>query len=293
MRSRTSSGTGERIKNLKSVEYIYGKFLGLDVDRHSTTIVGIGGGIVCDIAGFAASTYMRGLKFGYVSTSLLSQVDASVGGKTGVNLKGYKNMVGLFSQPSFVICDIEMLETLPEDEYISGLGELVKYAVLSSDEMFKSIERKKEPILTRDKKTLQKMIFESVRFKAEVVQLDEKERGERRILNLGHTLGHAVEKIVGLKHGEAVSVGLAYAARISRSRKYLSEDDERRILSLLSSLGLPLDVKISGKKMFEAVLKDKKRDAGFIHFVFLHGIGNPSVERISLREMELMINDLC
>jgi 3-dehydroquinate synthase len=159
--------------------------------------------------------------------------------------------------------------------------------------MFKSIERKKEPILTRDKKIMQKMIFESVRFKAEVVRIDEKERGKRRILNLGHTLGHAVEKTVGLKHGEAVSVGLAYAARISRKKKYLSENDEIRILSLLSSLGLPLEVKISGKKIFEAVLKDKKRDAGFIHFVFLHGIGKPNVERISLREMEMMINDLC
>ena len=189
-------GTGEKIKTLETVVYIFKKLVELEIDR-SCFIIGIGGGIVCDITGFVASTYMRGLPFGFVSTSLLSQVDASIGGKNGVNFDGYKNMIGVFNQPHFVICDPEMLKTLPHKELLSGFAEVVKHAAIGSEELFIFLEKNFPRALALDAGTLEKLVYDSVIIKAKVVEKDEKEKGERRILNFGHTLGHALEKTSG------------------------------------------------------------------------------------------------
>ena len=205
-------GTGEKIKTLETVQGIYQNLLAHEADR-STFIVGIGGGIVCDVTGFVASTYMRGLRFGFVPSTLLSQVDASVGGKNGVNFGGYKNIVGVFNQPEFVICDHSLLRTLPKNELLCGFAEIVKHAVIGDAGLFSYLEAHHEKALRLDDEVITKLVYDSVVLKASIVNRDEKEEGERMKLNFGHTFGHAIEKISGLPHGEAVSIGMVFLAR--------------------------------------------------------------------------------
>ena len=204
-------GTGEKIKNLDTVRYIYGKLVELEADR-STFIIGIGGGIVCDIAGFVASTYLRGVRFGFVSSTLLSQVDASVGGKNGVNFEGYKNIIGVFNQPQFVICDLNLLNTLPKKEVLYGLAEVVKHAAIGDMDLFTYLDDHYQKALTLDTGVIERLVYDSVVIKSAIVNRDEKEKGERRKLNFGHTFGHAVEKTTGVPHGEAVSIGMVMAS---------------------------------------------------------------------------------
>jgi len=207
-------GLGESIKTLQTVESIYRRFIELGVDR-STFVLGIGGGIVTDVAGFAAATYMRGLDFGFVSTTLLGQVDASVGGKNGVNVDGYKNMAGTFSQPRFVICDPGMLRTLSDREFRAGLAEVVKAAIIADADLFARIEATTFDDLRSDTDLLTDAVSASIRVKADIVERDERESGDRRKLNLGHTLAHAIEKCTNrLNHGEAVAGGTARGARL-------------------------------------------------------------------------------
>lgn len=284
-------GTGEKIKTMETMEYIYEKLVELEFDR-SCFLVGIGGGIVCDIAGFAASTYMRGVNFGFVSTSLLSQVDASVGGKNGVNFHGYKNMIGTFNQPDFVICDTAMLKTLPHNELLSGFAEVVKHAAIGSKEMFAFLETNYEKALGLDTGIIESLVHDSVKIKAEVVRTDEKEKGERRKLNFGHTLGHAVEKTMGISHGEAVSIGMVFAANLSVKRKMLSQGEAVRIRGLLNAIGLPVEIGVNKGKILEAMRKDKKREGGGIHFVLLTGIGETKIEEIRIEELEEAVHDL-
>jgi len=193
-------GTGEGVKTLETVERIYQQLIKLEADR-SVFLVGIGGGIVCDVTGFVASTYLRGVSFGYVPTTLLAQVDASVGGKTGVNFMGYKNMVGVFNQPAFVICDPGVLKTLPQRDLISGFAEIVKHAAIADELYFTYLEKNAANALALDPEVLEQIIYDSVVIKADIVNRDEMEKGERRKLNFGHTFGHAVEKTAGISHG--------------------------------------------------------------------------------------------
>ena len=186
-------GLGETSKTLQTLDMIYRRFIELGVDR-STFILGIGGGIVTDVAGFAASTYMRGLEFGFISTSLLGQVDASVGGKNGVNVDGYKNMVGTFTQPRFVICDVNMLSTLSLREFRSGLAEVIKSGVIADGELVAMLEQADFATLQHNTELLQEMVYRAIKVKADIVERDERESGDRRKLNLGHTLAHAIEK---------------------------------------------------------------------------------------------------
>ena len=180
-------GLGESVKTMQTVEMIYRRFIELGVDR-STFVLAVGGGIVTDVAGFAASTYMRGVKFGFVSTTLLGQVDASVGGKNGVNVDGYKNMAGTFTQPQFVICDPALLRTLPEREFRAGLAEVVKAAIIADADLFGRIERTTFEALRTDTDLLSDAVSAAIRVKADIVECDERESGDRRKLNLGHTL---------------------------------------------------------------------------------------------------------
>jgi len=284
-------GTGERIKTLGTMEFIYEKLVEREIDR-SCFLVGIGGGIVCDIAGFAASTYMRGVNFGFVSTSLLSQVDASVGGKNGVNFHGYKNMIGTFNQPGFVICDTAMLKTLPHNELLGGFAEVVKHAAIGSREMFGFLENNYGKALGMDTGIFEELVYESVKIKAEVVRKDEKEKGERRKLNFGHTLGHAIEKTMGISHGEAVSIGMVFAANLSVKRKMLSQTEADRIRSLLEGIGLPVNISFEKEKILDAMRKDKKREGAGIHFVLLRAIGETEIEEISIAELEGAVHDM-
>ncbi len=277
-------GTGEGIKTLETVETILKALVDHSCDR-SSFIVGIGGGIVCDITGFVASLFLRGVRFGFVSTSLLSQVDASVGGKNGVNLSSYKNMVGVFNQPEFVICDIDMLKTLPKEEISNGLAEIVKHGLIRDAAMLDFIEKNKENALSLDYDTIFKLVADSVEIKSQVVQQDEKEAGERRKLNFGHTIGHAIEKIERAGHGRAVSMGMAAAALFSEERGLISQKDVLRIIQLLNDLNLPTELNYPAEDIISAAGKDKKKQGDDLFYVFLESLGTARVDKISFEKM--------
>ena len=281
-------GTGEGIKTLATIETILKKLIHFSCDR-SSFIVGIGGGIVCDIAGFAASTFLRGVKFGFVSTSLLSQVDASVGGKNGVNLDSYKNMIGVFNQPEFVLCDIDLLNTLPKKEISNGLAEIVKHALISDAGLFNFIEKNSQKALALDYDTIFRLITDSVKIKSQVVQKDEKESNERRKLNFGHTIGHAIEKIEKAGHGRAVAMGMVAAAKFSQARHLINQKDVSRICSLLTDLNLPTSLEYNAKEIIRAAGKDKKKQGSDLFYIFLEQIGKARVEKISFDEMNTFI----
>ena len=221
-------GMGEENKTLETVRNIFEQLISLEADR-SVFIVGIGGGIVCDITGFVASTYMRGVRFGFGATTLLAQVDASVGGKNGVNFSGYKNMVGTFNQPEFVICDPEVLQTLSDKDRGCGLAEIIKHAAIADGLLFSYLEDNLEKVSALSSEAVHRMVYDSMVIKSEIVNRDERETGERRKLNFGHTVGHAVEKVHKLPHGEAVSIGMMVAANLSAQKGYLKTAEITRL----------------------------------------------------------------
>ena len=282
-------GTGEEIKTLDTVYGIYDQLLELGADR-SSFILGIGGGVVCDVAGYVASTYMRGVRFGFVSTTLLSQVDASVGGKNGVNFGGYKNIVGIFNQPQFVICDQQLLQTLPPEEFHSGFAEIVKHGAIADDQLFSYLEQNWARALAHDPVVIERVVHESVIIKATIVDRDATEQGERRKLNFGHTLGHAIEKVLQVSHGEAVSAGMVLASKLSENNGYLQADDTARLSSLLEKFNLPVRLNFNRQSVMEAVGKDKKREGESLKFVLLKKIGEAVVSEISMRDLEDLLN---
>ena len=275
---------GEASKNLREAERIYGWLLEKGADRNSF-ILGIGGGVVCDLAGFVASTYMRGLAFGFVASTLLAQVDASVGGKNGVDFKGFKNMIGTFNQPQFVICDAEMLKTLPKEELYNGFAEMIKHALIADHEKFAFMEEYAGELLKCNSELLEPLVLQSVKIKAKIVSGDEREKWERKKLNLGHTWGHAIETVTGLPHGKSIGIGLEFAARFSLYRELLSHTDYNRLVSLLKKLNLPLSADFEKEQVLEAMLRDKKKNAESIDFILMKGIGNVVIQNISLDEI--------
>ncbi len=283
-------GTGEANKTLETVQEIYAQLMSSGADR-SSFIVGVGGGIVCDITGFVASTFMRGVRFGFVATTLLAQVDASVGGKNGVNFKGYKNMVGLFHQPEFVICDPELLKTLPSKEISCGLAEVVKHGAIADADLFAYLEHHTEDILSLDSRVIEKLVLASVRIKSSIVNRDETEKGERRLLNFGHSFGHAIEKVTGAAHGEAVGMGMVIASALSVQKGLLSAEEDQRLRVLLNNLKLPTRLKAPLPKILDAITKDKKKAGDRIHFVLLDGIGNARVDQMTLEELKGALNE--
>lgn len=284
-------GTGEKTKNLATIKHIYQRLLYLEADR-TTVVSGFGGGIVCDITGFAASTYMRGLRFNLIPTTLLAQVDASIGAKNGVNLSDYKNIIGTFSQPNYILLDFNLLESLPQKEIASGIAEIIKHALIADPALFSQIEKKSADLLCLEPKILETAVLESIKIKSEIVKSDARESGERRRLNFGHTFGHALEKIYGLSHGEAISLGMIIAAKISVLRGLLSKQDESRILTLLKQMNLPTNLPLNISALIEPIKKDKKREGDFVHFVLLSGIGMSEIIKFSYKSLEEHIHDL-
>jgi len=269
-------GEGESIKTLSTMQDIYHQLIAFETDR-SSFILGIGGGIVCDITGFAASTYMRGIDFGFVASTLLAQVDASVGGKNGVNIQGYKNMVGVFQQPQFAICDPMMIKTLSETDYRCGLAEIVKHAIIADEQLFQFIENNISAIDNRDAVVLERLIYDSVIIKSEIVKQDETESGNRKKLNFGHTFGHAIEKLTQLPHGQAVSIGMVMASKFACDRGLLNAADLQRITVLLKGLKLPVSMDISKKEFVDAMKKDKKRKSDVIFTILPQKIGHVNI----------------
>ena len=277
-------GTGEGIKTLETIRRIYSELVAIEADR-SCSIVGIGGGIVCDVAGFVASTYLRGVRFGFVATTLLAQVDASVGGKNGVNFGGYKNMVGTFNQPEFVLCDLDLLHSLPEEQLQCGFAEIVKHAAIADAGMFEALEKDAEKALALDPQVIERLVYDSLIIKSTIVNRDEKETDERRKLNFGHTFGHAIEKVTGVPHGQAVSAGMVLAAGLSHQRGLITASEKDRLCALLEQLSLPTQMSFDQDAVLEALGKDKKREGDGVHFVLLDGLGRSVVRDIPLAEL--------
>ena len=268
---------GEPSKSPELIFELWEAMLASATDRQST-VIAVGGGVVGDAAGFAAATYARGLPFLQIPTTLLAQVDSSVGGKTGVNLPDAKNMVGAFWQPRGVLIDVDVLGTLPEREFIAGLGEVVKYGVILDKEFFAYLEENIEPILQRDAQTLQHIVARSCQLKADIVQQDEREEsGVRSYLNYGHTFGHALEAITNyntLLHGEGVAIGMQCAARLAERLGRIGTDVVDRQEKLLKALGLPVDMPdVDLTEVLKLMRMDKKVASGEMRFVLPTRLG--------------------
>lgn len=253
-------------------------------------LAALGGGVVGDLTGFTAATYLRGIDFIQIPTSLLAQVDSSIGGKTGVDFRAYKNMVGAFHQPKLVYSCAETLKTLTEQQYISGLGEIIKHGLIKDIAYYHWLKEHKEAILSRDTQTMIEMIEVSCRIKKEVVENDPEEAGERALLNFGHTLGHAVEKLMNftMLHGECVAVGMHGAAWLSKEKNMISEEIYRDILDTLTSFGLPVSVEgITPARIVEVSKSDKKMDKGKVKFILLNPEGQAVIDR-SITDAQLL-----
>ena len=281
---------GETAKSLKSVQFCYDQLAAARLERKSF-IVALGGGVVGDLAGFVAATYLRGMAFVQVPTTLLAQVDSSVGGKVGVNLRAGKNLVGSFHQPRLVLCDLSTLRTLPQREYRAGLAEVIKYGIIYDRALFESLERALPALLKREPQAIAEVVARCCQIKAEVVQQDETESGLRAILNFGHTIGHGLEAISRYGkylHGEAISIGQVAAARMSRSLLGLPDDEAERIENLFKHAGLPTRVPLSRlqrQKLFAAMSLDKKVSGGELKFVLARRIGEVEFGRPVPREL--------
>ena len=271
---------GERFKTLQSTARIYEALIRGEADRGSV-IVAVGGGVVGDVAGFAAATYLRGITLVHVPTTLLAQVDSSIGGKVGVNHQLGKNLIGAFHQPALVVTDPLLLATLPRREFRSGLYEVVKYGMIASRPLFDRVARDSKAIFARDPGALLSAILESCRIKAAVVSADERESGPRRVLNFGHTVGHALESITKFRrfrHGEAIAYGMLAAAELAVGRGALAPRERQALADLIMQLGpLPPIADLSAAQVIEAVRRDKKVVNGRLHFVMCIEIGATTI----------------
>jgi 3-dehydroquinate synthase len=284
---------GEDHKNLEE----FGRLLEALADarlERSSLLIALGGGVVGDLTGFVAASYLRGIDVVQVPTTLLAQVDSSIGGKTGVNLPSGKNLVGAFHQPRLVLADVETLTSLDEREYRAGLAEVVKYGMILSPELFDSIERRAAAIVARDPEVLGEVIHRCAESKARVVMEDEREGSLRAILNFGHTLGHAIESVTRYRrflHGEAVGIGMVFAARLSSQYAGFPRPDVDRLRSLLESLGLPTEIpaELDPSSLARAAETDKKRQADRVKFVCVEAVGRTRFEMLSTEEIEAVV----
>lgn len=270
-----SFAAGEASKNLDTVSSLYEFLIHHSFDRNDI-LLALGGGVTGDLTGFAAATYLRGIRFIGMPTSLLSMVDSSIGGKTGVDYKAYKNMVGAFYQPTAVYINVSTLNTLPERELLAGMGEVIKHGCILDKQYFDFLEENADKILAKESGVLKEMIYQSLCIKRGVVERDPKEKGERALLNFGHTIGHAVEKMneFRLLHGECVSVGMIAAAKLSVLKGTFSVEEEIRLKAILDRYGMLTEISDLNKEEFLSVChRDKKADGSKIKFVLLRKLG--------------------
>lgn len=280
---------GEKNKNLNTVQELYKTLIENEMDRKGL-LVALGGGVVGDLTGFGAATYLRGIDFIQVPTTLLAQVDSSVGGKTGVDFLQYKNMVGAFHQPRLVYMNMSTLQSLPEREFTCGMGEILKTGLICDGAFFRFVCENQTAIRNLDLSMLSRMIRRCCEIKAGVVERDPKEQGERALLNLGHTVGHAVEKLKNfqLLHGQCVGVGLIAAAYLSMNRGLLTPQEYEEIRNGCQSFGLPLSVdSLKAEDILAATKKDKKMEAGHIKFILMDGIGKSFIDK-TITDEELL-----
>jgi 3-dehydroquinate synthase len=279
---------GEVSKNLDTANLCYEQLIQSGFDRNDV-LIALGGGVVGDLTGFVAATYLRGVRFIQIPTSLLSMVDSSIGGKTGVDYKSYKNMVGAFHQPQLVYLNLSTLMSLPEREFYSGMGEIIKHGLIKDAAYYSWLKANNAGIRNKEYEILKEMIYRSCLIKKEVVEKDPKEQGDRALLNFGHTIGHSVEKLMNLTllHGECVSVGIAAASYLSLKRGYLSTTEYKDILQTLKSFYQPVMINnLLAEDIYEVTKSDKKMDLNQIRFILLKEIGNAFIDnKVTKQEM--------
>ncbi len=270
----------EHRKSWEQVENICEQLLSMGADR-GTTLIGVGGGIVTDLTGFVASVYMRGVAFGFVPTTLLGMCDAAIGGKNGVNLGLQKNLLGIIRQPSFIFYDAAFLKTLSATEWSNGFAEVIKYACLFDIALFDELEKNSVEYYQNNDEALQLLIERCVDHKNNVVLADEQESGKRKLLNFGHTAGHAIETLYEMPHGFAVSVGMVIACKISEKETKLNAEVTDRVKKLLEQYGLPTSAEMETKKVMEVLAMDKKKNSEGISYILLKNIGEAEIKTLS------------
>ncbi|RXK80566.1 3-dehydroquinate synthase [Filimonas effusa] len=280
---------GEAFKIQATVDSIIQQLIELGADR-KTTLIGVGGGVVTDITGYVAGIYMRGLQFGFVPTTILAMVDASIGGKNGIDVGIYKNMVGMIKQPSFLLYDYSLLKSLPKAEWINGFAEIIKHASIKDAAMFKLLEEHKLTAFRKDKQLLDQLIRRNALLKSKVVQEDEFEQGDRKLLNFGHTLGHAIENSYDLSHGHAVALGMVVAAGISAV--YTGYAETNRLVKLIKQYGLPAFAVFDAEKAMQVMQSDKKRVKDLIHYVLLQKTGKAVIMPLTAEQIAPIVKKL-
>jgi len=276
---------GEKYKNQATVDRIIQELIGLGANKDSF-IIGVGGGVVTDVTGYIASVYMRGVPFGLVPTSILAMVDAAIGGKNGIDVGVYKNMVGTIRQPEFIFYDYSFLKTLPVKEWINGFAEIIKHACIKDALLFSVLERYSLHNYQTDQTLIAELIEKNVEIKSAIVTADEFENGQRKLLNFGHTIGHAIENLHLLPHGHAVSLGMVAACNLSEEMNNLHFEEAARIVRLLARYHLPVDVETDHEKVFEVLKMDKKRRDEGIQFILLKRIGEAESVYLPLADLE-------
>ena len=282
---------GEKNKNQQSADRVIDTLLQLETDKQ-TFIVGVGGGVVTDITGYAASIFKRGVRLGLVPTSILGMVDAAIGGKNGVNVGVCKNMVGTIYQPEFILYDYSFLDTLPVKEWINGFAEIIKHACIKDALLFGMLERYSLHDIQADSTLIASLIEQNAAIKMEIVTADEYEKADRKLLNFGHTFGHAIENLHELPHGHAISIGMVAACNLSEKINGLGFDDAQRVVKLLTKYHLPVDIETDYKKVFDLLKLDKKREDDYMHFVLLNKIGEAEAKPVSLNFLQEHIKSI-
>jgi 3-dehydroquinate synthase len=280
---------GESSKTLEMLAVVYDRMTTAELDRHST-VFALGGGVTGDLAAFAAATYLRGIAVVQIPTTIVAQVDSALGGKSGVNHRLGKNLIGAFHQPRLVLADVESLETLPDREFREGLAEVIKYGAIMDAPMIADLERDLEAILKRDLAVLENIVERSLRHKATVVENDERESGLRKILNFGHTVGHAIEASAGygkFLHGEAVAIGMVVACKVSIRHAGLAEDEAGRLVRLIERAGIPTSIpSVSKSEDLRVALRlDKKRLESRIEFVVIDRLGHAFTKDLAIDDI--------
>ena len=280
---------GEEFKVQSTVDAVIEQLITMKADRQ-TVLVGAGGGVITDITGYVATIFMRGLRFGFVPTSLLAMVDASIGGKNGIDVGVYKNMVGTFCQPAFILYDMSFLRTLPDAEWNNGFAEIIKHSFIRDARMFKELENSSPDQYKKDPNAIEKLVRRNVLIKTAVVKKDEFEKKDRKLLNFGHTLGHALENQYELSHGQAISIGMTFAAHLSEKLSGLKERD--KVIGLLEKYGLPTYASFNKKKVYDVLKMDKKRERKEMNFVLLEKIGKGLVKKIPVEKLQGFLENL-
>jgi len=280
---------GEEFKQQRSVDDIISQLLELQADKE-TILVGVGGGVITDMTGYAASIYKRGIKLVLVPTSILGMVDAAVGGKNGVDVGPFKNMVGTVYQPEMLLFDYEFLDTLPEEEWVNGFAEIIKHASIKDAAFFDFLSGQTLAAFREDKQLLAELIEKNVAIKTAVVLKDEFETGDRRLLNFGHTIGHAIENIYQLSHGHAISIGIVAAATLSEEINEFSSAEKQQLIVLLEQYQLPVTYPFDKDSIWDILIMDKKRSKDTMNFILLDKIGHAVVKPIPLEQLKDLIN---